>query len=117
MNTKQLEGKIGEIEATKYLENLEYEILCNNFRCMQGEIDIIARDGREIVFIEVKTRTNTRFGEAREAVDENKKKHILNAAKYFLYKKNLQDSFTRVDVIEVYIKDDIKIINHLKQVI
>lgn len=117
MNTKQLEGKIGEIEATKYLENLEYEILCNNFRCMQGEIDIIAKDGREIVFIEVKTRTSTKFGEAREAVDKNKQKHILNAAKYYLYKNNLQDNFTRVDVIEVYIKDDIKIINHLKQVI
>lgn len=117
MNTKQLEGKIGEIEATKYLENLEYEILCNNFRCMQGEIDIIAKDGREIVFIEVKTRTSTKFGEAREAVDKNKQKHILNAAKYYLYKNNMQNNFTRVDVIEVYIKDDIKIINHLKQVI
>ncbi len=117
MNTKQLEGRTGEIEATKYLENLEYQILCNNFRCIQGEIDIIAKDGREIVFIEVKTRTSTKFGEGREAVDKNKQKHILNAAKYYLYKNNLEDSFTRIDVIEVYIKNDIKIINHLKQVI
>lgn len=117
MNTRQLEGRTGEIEATKYLENLEYQILCNNFRCIQGEIDIIAKDGREIVFIEVKTRTSTKFGEGREAVDKNKQKHILNAAKYYLYKNKLEDSFTRIDVIEVYIKNDIKIINHLKQVI
>ena len=117
MNQKQLEGKLGENEATKYLEDLGYEIICNNFSCMQGEIDIIAKDGRELVFVEVKTRTSKKYGEAREAVNANKQKHILNTAKYYLYKRNLENAFVRIDVIEVYIKKAETKIKHLKQVI
>lgn len=117
MNSKQLEGKYGEIEATTYLENLDYKIICNNFRCMQGEIDIIAKDSTEIVFVEVKTRTSAKYGEAREAVNTQKLNHIINAAKYYLYKNNMETEQIRIDVIEVYIKKDIKIINHIKQVI
>lgn len=115
MNEKQLEGKMGEEEATRYLENEGYKIICNNFRCMQGEIDIIARDKKELVFIEVKTRTNKKYGEAREAVDKAKQKHICKAARYFLYKYKLESVFVRLDVIEVYLRNGRFIINHIKQ--
>ncbi len=117
MNEKQIEGRQGEEAATKYLENLGYEILYNNFRCGQGEIDIIAKDEEEIVFIEVKTRTSKKYGEAREAVNNQKQKHIKRAASYYLYKNKLEEAFVRIDVIEVYIKNDIKIIKHVKQAI
>lgn len=117
MNKKQIEGKFGEDKATKYLEGLGYEIICNNFRCMQGEIDIIAKDGRELVFIEVKTRTSKKYGEAKEAVHKNKQKHVLNAIKYYLYKNNLEDAMVRIDVIEVYLRKGITIINHIRQAI
>ena len=117
MNTKQMTGNAGEREATKYLSNLGYEILCNNFRCIQGEIDIIAKDQKELVFIEVKTRRSTRYGEAREAVDEKKQKHIKNAIRYYLYKNNLENEFVRIDVIEVYIQKRLRIIKHIKEAI
>ena len=117
MNKKQLEGKFGEYQAIKYLESLGYKILCHNFRCLQGEIDIIAKDKEEIVFVEVKTRKSKSYGEAKEAVDENKKKHILKSAKYYLYKNKIEDSFVRIDVIEVYIMKDNFEIKHIKQAI
>lgn len=103
MNQKQLEGRIGEEVAASYLDKNGYIVICKNFRCMQGEIDIIAKDKEEIVFVEVKTRTSTDYGEAREAVGKEKQKHIYKAAEYYLYKYKIDESFTRIDVIEVYI--------------
>ena len=117
MNEKQEEGKLGEVEATKYLENMGYKIICNNFRCLAGEIDIIAKDDDEIVFVEVKTRKSNNYGEPKEAVNKKKLEHIFKASRYFLYKNNLQDKYIRIDVIEVYIKNQGIRINHLKQVV
>jgi len=117
MNEKQIEGKLGEIEATRYLRKSGYKIICNNFRCIQGEIDIIAKDRYETVFIEVKTRTSKKYGEGREAVGRNKQKHIKEAAKYYLYKNKMEDAYVRIDVIEIYIKKEKMYINHIKQVI
>ena len=103
MYYKQIEGKNGEDFATEYLEKQGYTIICRNFRCMQGEIDIIAEDKEYIVFVEVKTRVNTNYGEAKEAVGQEKKKHIYEAAEYYLYKNKQDESYVRIDVIEVYI--------------
>lgn len=117
MNLKQIEGKIGEEKATNYLKKMGYKIICNNFRCVKGEIDIIAKDKKENVFIEVKTRTNKKYGEAKEAVDSNKQKHIQETIKYYLYKNNMENENIRIDVIEVYMKEDNFKINHIKQII
>ena len=103
MNQKQIEGKMGEDEASTYLEKQGYNIICRNFRCIQGEIDIIAREKEYLVFIEVKTRANINFGEPKEAVDRNKQKHIYKAAEYYLYKHKKEENYVRIDVIEVYI--------------
>ena len=78
-------GKKGEIEAQKYLRKLEYDILARNFKCSYGEIDIIAKEKEEIVFIEVKTRCSQKYGEPREAVNQIKKKHIKKASAYYIY--------------------------------
>ena len=103
MNQKQIEGKNGERIAIRYLETEGYKIICKNFRCLQGEIDIIAKDNENIVFVEVKTRTSFKYGEAKEAVNGTKQKHIHKAIEYYLYKNKLEDAFVRIDVIEVYI--------------
>lgn len=117
MNHKQIEGRVGEDAATYYLQKEGYIIICRNFSCFQGEIDIIAKDGNNLVFVEVKTRTSTRYGEAKEAVDENKQKHIYKAAEYYLYKNRLEDKFVRIDVIEVYVHNGKVSINHIKQAV
>ena len=97
------------------LEN-NYNIIARNFRCKQGEIDIIAKDKNEWVFIEVKTRSNFKYGMALDAVDDYKKKHIYNGAKYFIYVKGLENDYIRFDVIEIYFLDNKTKINHIKSI-
>jgi len=108
-------GKLGEDIAVNYLKQKGYKILDRNFECRQGELDIIALDKKEIVFIEVKTRTSNRYGYPSEAVNKIKQKHMLQTIKYYLYVRNLNDKFVRIDVIEVYIKDNVYKVNHIKQ--
>ena len=110
-------GKIGEDKATEYLEKLGYKIIERNFVAKQGEIDIIAKDKQELVYVEVKTRTNTLYGKPVEAVNEPKQKHLISTAKYYLYSKHLENEFVRFDVIEVYLKNNSIKINHIKQII
>ena len=109
-------GKIGEDMATKYLESIGYTIIERNFVAKQGEIDIVARDKEELVFIEVKTRTNTLYGKPIDAVNTPKQKHLISTVKYYLYVNHLENEFVRLDVIEVYLNGDAYKINHIKQI-
>ena len=106
-NEKKRIGKIGEDIASKYLENRGYSIIERNFSCKNGEIDIIAFDNEtnEIVFIEVKTRTNINYGYPIEAVTKIKQKHIVSASKFFIYSHNLNKFNIRFDIIEILKKD------------
>lgn len=118
MYKKKSIGKFGEELACKYLECKNYKIMDRNFSCKQGEIDIVAfdKDSNEIVFFEVKTRTSFNYGFPAEAVNNAKKRHILNSAKYYLYIKKMENSFVRMDVIEVVIYNGKYKLNHLKNV-
>ncbi len=109
-------GKKGEDIATAFLKKKGYKILERNFYCRQGEIDIIAVDNKEIVFIEVKTRNNTNYGMPSEAVTKNKYKHLRKATEYYVYKNNLYQEFIRLDIIEILFKQDKYEINHIKQI-
>lgn len=86
------------------------EILDANF----GEIDIIAKDKDELVFIEVKTRSQNEYGTPADAVDKRKKKHIYHAAEYYLLIRRLEKVFCRIDVIEVYVSEKNIKVNHIK---
>ena len=79
-------GRIGENIIADYITKLGYKVVERNFACNQGEIDIIAKDKEELVFIEVKTRTDISYGEASEAVTNTKKRHLINSIKYYIYK-------------------------------
>lgn len=116
MNSKQRTGKIGEEIARKYLERKGYKIVEKNFRCRQGEIDIIATYSGKLIFIEVKTRRSEKYGKPAEAVNELKQKHMINAASYYLYKTGQANKFIRFDVIEVKLKDGYYIVNHIEQI-
>lgn len=116
MYIKQEIGKLGENLATKYLEQQGYKVIERNFECKQGEIDIVAIDKNEIVFIEVKTRTNLKYGKPIDAVDKNKQKHLTKAVRYYLYSRHLENEFVRIDVIEVYLYNNKYRINHIKQI-
>jgi putative endonuclease len=77
-------GKAGEDLAEKYLCRKNYEILKRNFRSKLGEIDIIARDGKTLVFCEVKTRVSTQYGQPFEAVTPRKQATIRAVAEMYL---------------------------------
>ena len=115
MYIKKELGKLGEDIATHYLKQNGYIILDRNFECRQGELDIVAKDREEIVFIEVKTRTSAKFGIPSEAVNKIKQKHMLQTIKYYLFNRNLSEEFIRIDVIEVYVAGTVYKVNHIKQ--
>lgn len=110
-------GKLGEDLACKYLQNKGYKILERNFEARQGEIDIIALDKNEIVFIEVKTRSNISYGKPAEAVNEIKQNHLIKTIEYYIYSRHLKDEFIRIDIIEIYLWKNKYRVNHIKQVI
>ena len=110
-------GKIGEDIATRYLEQIGYEIIQRNFECKIGEIDIIAKDKEKIVFVEVKTRASTLYGQPKDAVDVTKKKHIYRTAEFYIYIRHLENYSVRIDVIEVYKKEGKFKVHHIKNAI
>ena len=118
MYFKQVTGKYGEDLACEYLKKLNYIIIERNFSCYQGEIDIVAKDTRknELVFIEVKTRTSFKYGSPIDAVDKNKQNHLFKACQYYLYKYHLNHLYVRVDVIEIFVQNNVPCIHHVKQI-
>ena len=96
-------GLRGQKIAEEYFLARGDEILARNFRLRSGEIDIIARENSSgyIIFIEVKFRTNEKFGLPREAVDFSKQQKIIRIAKHFIAENNLHDNDFRFDVIEI----------------
>lgn len=117
MYKRHIIGKIGEDIAESYLIKNKYEIIERNFSCRQGEIDIIAKYKNEIVFIEVKTRSNNKYGNPIDAVTYFKKNHILKSIQYYLFSRKLENCFIRIDIIEVYYKDNKYFVNHVKNAI
>lgn len=117
MYQRHILGKIGEEIACQYLEENDYEIIERNFYCRQGEIDIIAKDKNEVVFIEVKTRTNNNYGNPIDSITYYKQKHIIKSVQYYLYKRKLEKVFVRIDVIEVYSKEEKYYVSHIKKAI
>jgi putative endonuclease len=107
-------GIIGEKIAQGFLVNKGYEILETNFYTKKGEIDIIAQKDKCLIFVEVKTRTTFKFGTPAMAVNYNKKKHIKDASKIFLYHNKLNNSEVRFDVVEIFINSGKCEINHIK---
>jgi putative endonuclease len=94
-------GSRGEELAAAFLERNGFRIVERNFRCKGGEVDIIARDGKTIVFIEVKSRRTLSYGVPQLAVTPFKQRQISKAALTWLSKKRLHDSPARFDVIAI----------------
>ncbi len=103
MVNKRAIGNFYEDAVINFLKKKKYKIIKKNYYTKFGEIDIIAKDGDTITFIEVKAREKNSNINPFEAVDGYKQKRIINAAKNFLLKNNLFNSFIRFDVAGVYI--------------
>lgn len=101
MNKRQL-GADYELVAAEYLQEQGYEILKRNFRCRSGEIDLIAREGETLCFVEVKYRAGNACGSPLEAVGYHKQRQILKVAGYYLMKNAMtMDTPCRFDVVAI----------------
>ena len=97
----QILGKWGEKVAAEHLTGLGYQIISVNHRTPFGEIDIIAQDGRELVFVEVKTRSSNALGNPEGSVTPKKQQHILNSAQHYLAALDPPVDEWRVDVVAI----------------
>jgi len=94
-------GAEGEERVIAYLREKGLTIVERNFRCPLGEIDIIAQHSRLLVFVEVRTRTSTRFGSPLESVDARKQRRLSRLAQYYLKVKGEGERSARFDVVGV----------------
>ena len=107
-------GARGEEIAVAYLIRQKYRIIETNFRCRCGEVDIIARDGKTLVFVEVKTRRTASYGLPQLAVTPFKQRQISKAALTYLSKNRLMEENARFDVVSIFLLDISPTVDHIK---
>lgn len=110
---RQSLGKWGEEEAARFLRRSGMKIVARNLRTPVGEIDIIARKGKILIFAEVKTRRGKGYGAPQEAVGPTKQRQILRAASWYLNEQRRQNLQPRFDVLAVQVVDGQAQIEHI----
>lgn len=111
---KRNTGNYGEDLASKFLKDLGYEIIERNYFYGHGEIDIISKDGNDLVFVEVKYRRNLEFGPPELSISKGKQKLIRRTVEAYLFEKGIKDQPCRIDIIAIlHLKDEKPTINHI----
>ncbi|MEA1872321.1 MAG: YraN family protein [Chloroflexota bacterium] len=100
MNRQEV-GKIGEKLAQKFLKKRGYLICETNFRCREGEIDIIAQQKDCLVFVEVRTKSNLDFGTPEESITRNKKEKLITSALTYINTHQNLPALWRIDVVAI----------------
>ena len=114
-NEKITAGRAGEKAAADYLLKNGYTILSRNYRCPAGELDIVAREKKEIVFVEVKARKSHVRGYPEQAVGFRKQKKMSQLALWYLRDKKVGDAPVRFDVVAILLLpsgNDIRLIRN-----
>ena len=107
-------GKRGEALAEEYLKRKGFQILKRNYRYGHKEIDLIAKDGNTIVFVEVKAGRSKSFGAPHQWVNLKKQKNLIEVANHFIQKENTTDCDFRFDVLAISYQKGEEIIDHIK---
>lgn len=94
-------GQLGEQLALKTLKRLGYKDIVRNYRCRLGEVDLVAKDGDTLVFVEIKTRRGRSVGIAKEAVDSRKQRQLSRVALSFMKAHDCADAKARFDVVAI----------------
>lgn len=117
MDVRRTVGNTGETCATKYLEELGYRILARQWRRLPwGEIDIIALEKDELVFVEVKSRRSAEYGFPEAAVTRSKRQKIAKLIEWYLQSNQISDQPYRFDVIAIEFRNSVPSINHIRSV-
>ena len=113
MTEKRLKlGVWGEAQAASFLRKQGAKILARNYTAPTGEIDIIARHRKNLLFVEVKTRTSLQFGCPAEAVGPTKQRQIVRTAQWYLQRESANTLQPQFDVISVLVDNDVVTIEH-----
>jgi putative endonuclease len=113
-------GREGERIAADFLKKNGYRIVENNYRCPIGEIDMVARDKNDLVFVEVKARKSGALGYPEQAVGRQKQRKMSQLALWYIQDKKMHDANVRFDVVAVLLRssgNDVKLIKHAFEVI
>ena len=98
-------GDWGEEAAGIFLQNLGFQILDRKYRCTWGEIDLVAKDGEDLVFVEVRTRRNASYGTPEESITAAKIRRLLAACQYYIDKhvesQTAANTGWRIDLVSV----------------
>lgn len=113
---RKLLGRQGEDAATQYLENNNYQVLCRNYSCRLGEIDIVACERDVIVFVEVRSRSSNDYGLPQESVTSRKKMKLRQLAWHYLKSVGKTNASCRFDVIAVLFNGEgrVKKLEHIE---
>lgn len=101
VNSRAALGSAGERLAARWLEARGYRVVARNWRCPYGELDIIAEEQGELVFVEVKTRRGVAYGAPEEAITASKRAHLIAAAQSYLAEHQSEARPYRIDVMAV----------------
>jgi putative endonuclease len=96
-------GSLGEAAAAAHLAALGFRVRARNFRCPLGEADVVAEEGEDLVFVEVKTRSGFTFGLPQEAVSRAKQRKLGRVALWYCHQHDLGERGLRFDVVEVIV--------------
>ena len=114
-------GAIGEELARHHLEGKGYRVVASNYRCRWGEIDLIARDGREWVFVEVRTRRSDAYGSPEESITPGKARRLTLTAQEFLAQRRTisEEPEWRIDLVAIRLGPGRRVVSigHLENVV
>ena len=112
-------GAWGEGHARRYLEDRGYAVLDTNYRCRWGEVDIVARQGPELVFVEVRTRRGAAFGTPQESITAAKSRRLAATAQDYLQKHGLEQAEWRIDLVSIHLDVSGKLlaVDHLENAV
>ena len=113
MEEKHILGKKGETIAKGYLLEKSYTILEKNWRYLKAEVDLIVQNDDFIVFVEVKTRSSSNYGDPESFVSGKQQKMIINAANEYVIKNNIERE-ARFDIISIIISNNTEEIRHIE---
>ncbi|MFM7035653.1 MAG: YraN family protein [Planctomycetia bacterium] len=112
MHSRDELGRRGEDEAATYLKGIGYRIVGRRERILRGDIDIVALDDRTVVFVEVRSRSDTAHGHPVETIGPQKQRRLADLANAYIRRHRLQDCSVRIDVVTVTFGEARPVVEH-----
>jgi putative endonuclease len=117
MDKRRQTGQRGEEMAAAYLAERGYTLIERNWRCPTGELDMVAAHGQTLVFVEVRTRSGSRFGPAEESITPAKQARLIELAQAYLQARALPEQPWRIDVVAVQLGPGLPQVNHIENAV